>query len=1531
MDKMWRISIWLMTALLLLSSIPIVLNENSGAENTTEGPTRAYSEDTIYGGEWYDDFSDDTWTENRLGLKRTVDGYGMDSQQEVTLFEEDYESYNNGQSVFGSNGWVADTARSLSSNKAQYTATTSGPTPMPSTKVGKIYNPDDDFSFILSKKIDIQEGILKCWFATDKIWTGATGSASAAISLFNSNTDTPDGSERVVRVVVRNAGIGYSLSPQTSTQMIITSGVTPNTWYRFEVRFNCSTDKADIYIFDGSGELLGSAMDTDFITSASSIKRIELLTSRDHSMVYTTSFWDDIKIHPPVDNTYITNSNFKEDYEGYSDGQNLFGQNGWMADTDRALSSDKAQYTATTSGPTPMPSDKVGKVYNPDDDFSYIYSRKIGFSSGIMECWIATDKVWTGTTGSASGTIGLYGTDSNDVDASDLVIRLVIRDEGIGYSLSTPTQTEMLVESGITADTWYRLEVMFNCTTETADIYIYNATGGLIGAALDTDFMRSASSLKRIELLTSRDHFMDYTTMYFDDIEITGLISDPNIYSKVITKPEGTNWSVLAVDKQEADSSWIELDIMNVSGMPITGFSYDPSNEDIDLAPLNGLDIDAIKLIAKFSGDKENSAILEGWGVEWTTPNAWRDSFLTELRSGSFTNTENGNGHIELSQGAASGEYETESITLPENCYWEILEINLTTNTGATLTLDIIDGSSGNTITGMAGITGDGVISWNISKIDPLVYGSLKVRGRFTHMSGNEPLLNSIALSWKMDINPPSIESFEIQPVVNRTQKAPITITLYDPDQSPGSLNIEVKHRVWGEITWGSDLISEPTFNYTTGNWMCDFAPLGSSPAGDYSFMVTVTDRVGLWSTMTFIKMINVVNNLPTMPIIELSPEEPTTLDNIYVVLVVPAKDIDGIELIYNYTFLINDEVVEECCLGSATESTEVSLPSSYTKKNDEVACRVFVMDDLISSASYTVSVVIENSPPEISEDIVDDIAFDEDTWYIWQTNLFDCLTDSYEDELTFESSGTKNITVSIDHETGWVNLTPALNYNGKDNISFLASDGIEYVSFNISVTVLPVNDLPTGRLLLPGPWTEALVGEDITFQAEASDVETPSEELNFYWKVAGETMGTDPLMTYNWTQEGLRNVSCFVSDGEEEIYLGSAWVNISLPDPIYTVEEVYRYYNNSGNPVLFELIDETGRSANHTEGVETSIDIKELKAEASGYEIVITMVLFSPPENYNNEDPFATTTGTWGMYDIYLVSSKWEEVEFNQTNLNIVSMAGYNPLVNVENMVGGDWVHLSYGHGSELGSPIVMGSSIVWTITMLDLAEGGFDISEYNLYGVSTYIKTAGGEMTGGFDSIGHGAREHNVVIPEIKEPEPEEEPKDKEGSLLWLFILIAVIMLIVVFAVVLIIVLRKGRSEEKDAEVVETTPDIAPEQITAPVQPEGLPAAPAEAQPITAEVPMQQPQQQAQTVEPANVDVQQGAQTAPPQITPQQPPEVLSEITPIQPPTEGPEAVIGGTLEPPVEQMANAQPPTPPQPPEAPDQISEQTQNPV
>jgi len=148
--------------------------------------------------------------------------------------------------------------------------------------------------------------------------------------------------------------------------------------------------------------------------------------------------------------------------------------------------------------------------------------------------------------------------------------------------------------------------------------------------------------------------------------------------------------------------------------------------------------------------------------------------------------------------------------------------------------------------------------------------------------------------------------------------------------------------------------------------------------------------------------------------------------------------------------------------------------------------------------------------------------------------NVFSDLDLSFGDQLSYSYSGNENLQVSI--EGGVVTLTPPEDWNGAEDITFMATDTENCTVSDLAhVTVIPVNDIPVITEIIPADTSFEILEEQlIEFSVIATDLES---ELGYSWQVNYVDQGVDvSQFSYNFQESGSYEVICTLNDGIMEM-----------------------------------------------------------------------------------------------------------------------------------------------------------------------------------------------------------------------------------------------------------------------------------------------------------------------------------------------------------------------------------------------------------
>ena len=158
-----------------------------------------------------------------------------------------------------------------------------------------------------------------------------------------------------------------------------------------------------------------------------------------------------------------------------------------------------------------------------------------------------------------------------------------------------------------------------------------------------------------------------------------------------------------------------------------------------------------------------------------------------------------------------------------------MLKADIHSELGNTVDLSVIDHTSGEVMAENNDILSNGVLFWNLSMVDPMDHRTIKLKVQFNHVSGGEPLIRSLSLSW-LPNNSPSIGNLISPAGVYRTDAVQIIFDIKDPDQGWDFLEVEVACRSGSADPWMSDLFSTPHYNEAIGSWETTFSPEAITP-----------------------------------------------------------------------------------------------------------------------------------------------------------------------------------------------------------------------------------------------------------------------------------------------------------------------------------------------------------------------------------------------------------------------------------------------------------------------------------------------------------------------------------------------------------------------------------------------------------------------------------------------------------------------------------------------------------------------------
>ena len=289
-------------------------------------------------------------------------------------------------------------------------------------------------------------------------------------------------------------------------------------------------------------------------------------------------------------------------------------------------------------------------------------------------------------------------------------------------------------------------------------------------------------------------------------------------------------------------------------------------------------------------------------------------------------------------------------------------------------------------------------------------------------------------------------------PTVYRMSAVPLALAVDDEYDPARELRVSVEYRAHGSTEWQTALLGRA--NYIDGAWRLDFAPQARSATGEYDFRVSAIDvdgEVAPW--VEFQSLVTVLNNLPSAPEVRIDPGRPVTSSTLQAVIVRPASDPEGMPITYRYRWY---------CDGAIAEGLEAdTVPPDRTSRGQNWSVEVRAFDGEGAGLPALAWKEVQNAAPQPNGQMGEP-EFDEDTTDSSWVNLSTAFYDPDDDPLTWSlASAPEHMAVTIDGATGAVTIVPQPNWNGQEELVFVASDGELQASRPVKVTVRPVNDVP--------------------------------------------------------------------------------------------------------------------------------------------------------------------------------------------------------------------------------------------------------------------------------------------------------------------------------------------------------------------------------------------------------------------------------------------------------------------------------------
>jgi hypothetical protein len=373
-----------------------------------------------------------------------------------------------------------------------------------------------------------------------------------------------------------------------------------------------------------------------------------------------------------------------------------------------------------------------------------------------------------------------------------------------------------------------------------------------------------------------------------------------------------------------------------------------------------------------------------------------------------------------------------------------------------------------------------------------------------------------------------------------RTEETTLWINVSDEYDLTRELQVTVRHRLNGTSgSWETYLLGSLVYDENKGTWRTKVLPKVSAPLGVYDFQVTVTDSDFMYSPwIEFPELLEVLNNVPTAPEVEITPLNPKTTSTLKVSFIKVAMDVESSVLTYHYQWFQDGERIEN--------ATGENLPSFYTSKVQNWSVEVRAFDGDEEGLPGLAWILVENAPPQPKDDLPDP-QFDEDTTDSDWIDLSTAFEDPDGDILTWSlESPAVNLGVMIDPDTGVVTLTPASNWFGEEILTFIASDGEFNATQTVTVLVMSVNDIPSIATVDGNPVTS----DTITYTIKQGEL----LEIRF---ALADVEGDEVIATVNSSAVTLDEVARLITFQADNDAVGTLRFGLRIYDVVSTDEKV--------------------------------------------------------------------------------------------------------------------------------------------------------------------------------------------------------------------------------------------------------------------------------------------------------------------------------------------------------------------------------------
>ncbi|HCG7303740.1 tandem-95 repeat protein [Vibrio parahaemolyticus] len=381
---------------------------------------------------------------------------------------------------------------------------------------------------------------------------------------------------------------------------------------------------------------------------------------------------------------------------------------------------------------------------------------------------------------------------------------------------------------------------------------------------------------------------------------------------------------------------------------------------------------------------------------------------------------------------------------------------------------------------------------------------------------------------------------------------------------------------------------------------------------GDAEITYTVTDGQ-LTDEAKVTVTVNPVNDAPTIKVdaVESITEDAVSIDTVVAALTVRDTDTPEDQLAVSlennsngYFVLVGNEVKLTQAGVDAVNNDELNLK--------DLTISASVSDGVNPTASDSDSLIVNrvNDAPTVENAIADQVLSEDFDAYTIDLN--EVFKDS-DSALNFSVSGNNSIQISI--VNGVATITPTADWNGKDTITFTATDPSgESISQTVNFTVAPVGDIVADKATVveDTPTIIKVLGND-TFEGDGKVV---SLDTNNGPSNGTVSVNPDGSVTYtpNDNYHGEDTFTYIVTSGDVS---ESTTVSVDVtPVNDAPVAKDDTAITDEDTPVTIDVLP----NDNDIDGDKLSIQSASVPEVQGKVEIVDGKLVFTPAENFNGD-----------------------------------------------------------------------------------------------------------------------------------------------------------------------------------------------------------------------------------------------------------------------------------------------------------------------